>query len=195
MEGSVFHIIIIEQCLLGVNEVDLLQIDREMDLPVIDATPKKILQLLQSNFKGFEDVDREKISSHLQKYRDSLKKEAQPPMTTVANEPDILSQQQQDPAAKTLKAFRMDASSSEQMRNEFTGGQPFDWESVLNVPDELSSLETFLVGVSGGPDLYYNNAPLLGPFHTDHGEHGCSQDVIAENFNGDVSACEHFNNL
>ena len=31
-----------------------------------DATPKKILQLLQSNFKGFEDVDREKISSHLQ---------------------------------------------------------------------------------------------------------------------------------
>uniref|UniRef100_A0A7N2LM29 Uncharacterized protein n=1 Tax=Quercus lobata TaxID=97700 RepID=A0A7N2LM29_QUELO len=163
----------------------------------------------------------------VQKYRDSLKKEAQPPMTTVANEPDILSQQQQDPAAKNTQGFQsvtlpletnvptiggstscgpcgnqsnvwmtqMDASSSEQMRNESTGGQPFDWESVLNVPDELSSLETFLVGTSGGPDLYYNNAPLLGPFHTDHGEHGCSQDGIAENFNGDVSACEHFNNL
>ncbi|XP_050285559.1 putative two-component response regulator ARR20 isoform X2 [Quercus robur] len=148
MEGSVFHIIIIEKCLLGVNEFELLRIGREMDLPVIatsedaqpnivqwslengacdyllkpipmnvlkmvwkymffkkdnnvsrvknqrlswtpdshekfvesvrklggadDATPNKILQLLQSNFKGFEDVDREKISSHLQKYRDSL---------------------------------------------------------------------------------------------------------------------------
>ena len=33
--GSEFDIIIIEQCLLGVNEVDLLQIGREMDLPVI----------------------------------------------------------------------------------------------------------------------------------------------------------------
>ena len=35
MEGSVFHIIIIEQCLLGVNEFELLRIGREMDLPVI----------------------------------------------------------------------------------------------------------------------------------------------------------------
>ena len=35
MEGSVFHIIIIEQCLLGVNAFELLRIGREMDLPVI----------------------------------------------------------------------------------------------------------------------------------------------------------------
>ena len=35
MERSVFDIIIIEQCLLGVNEFELLQIGREMDLPVI----------------------------------------------------------------------------------------------------------------------------------------------------------------
>ena len=34
-EGNVFHIIIIEQCLLGVNEFELLRIGREMDLPVI----------------------------------------------------------------------------------------------------------------------------------------------------------------
>nr|POE46160.1 two-component response regulator orr21 [Quercus suber] len=226
MEGSVFHIIIIEQCLLGVNEFELLRIVREIDLPVIvtseddkpdivqrslnygacdyllkpipmsvlkmvwkymflkkdnkwaqvqqltnnvsrvrnqrmswtsdshekfvesvkklggidNATPKKILQLLQSNFKGFEDVDREKISSHLQKYRDSIKRKAQlhmlgyrdkdgtssehiqsiyqmkehPPMTLVdqvlktmvANEPDILLQQQQAPAAKNTQGFR-----------------------------------------------------------------------------------------
>ena len=35
MEGSVFHILIIEQCLLGVNEFELLRIGREIDLPVI----------------------------------------------------------------------------------------------------------------------------------------------------------------
>uniref|UniRef100_A0A7N2LM08 Uncharacterized protein n=1 Tax=Quercus lobata TaxID=97700 RepID=A0A7N2LM08_QUELO len=114
-------------------------------------------------------------------------------MTTVANEPDILSQQQQDPAAKNTQGFQSVTLPFETNvptigdRNEFTGGQPFDWESVLNVPDELSSLETFLVGISGGPDLCYNNAPLLGPFHTDHGEHGSSQDGIAENFNGDFA--------
>ena len=34
-EGNVFHIIIIEQCLLGANEFELLRIGREMDLPVI----------------------------------------------------------------------------------------------------------------------------------------------------------------
>ncbi|KAL0010059.1 hypothetical protein SO802_005167 [Lithocarpus litseifolius] len=158
MEGSVFHIIIIEQCLLGVNEFELLRIGREMDLPVFvtfedgqpnivqwslengtceyrlkpipmsvlnmvstcmffkkdnnwaqvqqqtnnvarvrnqrmswtpdchekfvksvqklggadKATPKEILQFLQSSFKGFEDVDREKIASHLQKFREKL---------------------------------------------------------------------------------------------------------------------------
>ncbi|KAL4625664.1 hypothetical protein ACB092_05G041700 [Castanea dentata] len=105
-----------------------------------NATPRKILQYLQSNFKGFEDVDREKVSSHLQKYRDSLKKKAQPHMlgckdkdgtssehiqsryemeehapmtlvdqvlkTAVANEPYILSQQQQAPAAKNTQGFQ-----------------------------------------------------------------------------------------
>ena len=35
MEGSKFHIIIIEQCLLGVNEFELLQIGTGMNLPVI----------------------------------------------------------------------------------------------------------------------------------------------------------------
>ena len=35
MEGSVFHIIIIEQCLLGVNAFELLRIGREIDFPVI----------------------------------------------------------------------------------------------------------------------------------------------------------------
>ncbi|KAF3946776.1 hypothetical protein CMV_026992 [Castanea mollissima] len=270
MEGRVFHIIIIEQCLLGVNEFELLRIGREMDLPVIvtsedgqpnnivrwslengacdyllkpipmsvlkmvwkylffnnvsrvknqrmswtpdfhekfeesvqklggaaNATPRKILQFLQRNFKGFEDVDREKVSSHLQKYRDSLKKKAQPHMlgckdkdgtssehiqsryemeehapmtlvdqvlkTAVANEPYILSQQQQAPAAKNTQGFQSvtlpfvtnvptiggstscgnqsnalmiqmgEAFSSEQMRNEFTGGQPSVFESYLN---------------------------------------------------------------
>ena len=143
-----------------------------------------------------------------QKYRDSLKKEAQPPMTTVKYTQGFQSVTLPfETIVPTIGGStscgnqsniwmtQMDASSSEQMRNEFTGSQPFDWESILNVPDELFSLETFLVGISGGPDFYYNNAPLPGPFHTDHGEHGCSQDGIAENFNGDVSACEHFNDL
>ncbi|KAL0010063.1 hypothetical protein SO802_005171 [Lithocarpus litseifolius] len=105
-----------------------------------NATPKKILQLLQSNLKGFQDLDREEISSHLQKYRDSIKRKVQlhmlgyrdkdgtnsehiqsiyqmkehPPMTlvnqvlktTVANEPDILSQQRQAPAAKNTQGFQ-----------------------------------------------------------------------------------------
>ena len=31
-----------------------------------EVTPKEILQFLQSNFKGFEDVERENIASHLQ---------------------------------------------------------------------------------------------------------------------------------
>ncbi|KAF3961865.1 hypothetical protein CMV_013564 [Castanea mollissima] len=331
MEGSVFHIIIIEQCLLGVNEFELLRIGREMDLPVIvtsedgqpnnivrwslengacdyllkpipmsvlkmvwkymffnnvsrvknqrmswtpdfhekfeesvqklggaaNATPRKILQFLQRNFKGFEDVDREKVSSHLQKYRDSLKKKAQPHMlgckdkdgtssehiqsryemeehapmtlvdqvlkTAVANEPYILSQQQQAPAAK--KGFQSvtlpfvtnvptiggstscgnqsnalmiqmgEAFSSEQMRNEFTGGQPSVFESYLNDLDEFSSLDTFLGGISGDPGLFSINAPLLSPPHIDHGDHGFSLDGMFENFNGDVIAREHFNNL
>ncbi|KAK7838875.1 two-component response regulator arr1 [Quercus suber] len=253
MEGSVFHIIIIEQCLLGVNEFELLRIVREIDLPVIDATPKKILQLLQSNFKGFEDVDREKISSHLQKYRDSIKRKAQlhmlgyrdkdgtssehiqsiyqmkehPPMTLVdqvlktmvANEPDILLQQQQAPAAKNTQGFRSvtlpfesnlptiggstscgnqsnalmtqmdEAFSSEQMRNEFTGGQPFVYENFLNDIDASTN------DISGDPDFFSINAPLLCPRHIDHGELGFSSDGIFENFTGDVTACEHFNNL
>ncbi|XP_023903644.1 putative two-component response regulator ARR20 isoform X1 [Quercus suber] len=339
MEGSVFHIIIIEQCLLGVNEFELLRIVREIDLPVIvtseddkpdivqrslnygacdyllkpipmsvlkmvwkymflkkdnkwaqvqqltnnvsrvrnqrmswtsdshekfvesvkklggidNATPKKILQLLQSNFKGFEDVDREKISSHLQKYRDSIKRKAQlhmlgyrdkdgtssehiqsiyqmkehPPMTLVdqvlktmvANEPDILLQQQQAPAAKNTQGFRSvtlpfesnlptiggstscgnqsnalmtqmdEAFSSEQMRNEFTGGQPFVYENFLNDIDASTN------DISGDPDFFSINAPLLCPRHIDHGELGFSSDGIFENFTGDVTACEHFNNL
>ena len=131
----------------------------------------------------------------VQKYRDSLKKEAQPPMTTVKDTQDFQSVTLPfETIVPTIGGStscgnqsnvwmtQMDASSSEQMRNEFTGSQPFDWESILNVPDELFSLETFLVGISGGPDFYYNNAPLLVPFHTDHGEHGCSQDEIAEEF-------------
>ncbi|KAK4591108.1 hypothetical protein RGQ29_021341 [Quercus rubra] len=341
MKGSVFHIIIIEQCLLVVNEFELLRIGREMDLPVIvtfkdgqpnivqwslengtceyrlkpipmsvlnmvstcmffkkdnkwaqvqqptnnvsrvrnqrmswtsdshekfvesvqklggidKATPKKILQFLQSNLKGFEDVDREKIASHLQKYRESLKKikkaqlrmlgykdkdgtssehirsrcqmEEHPPMTsvdqvlktTVANEPDILSQQQQAPAAKNTQGFQSltlpfetnlptiggstsygnqsnalmaqmdEAFSSEQMWNEFNGGQPFVYESFLNDIDASTN------DISGDPGFFSINAPVLSPFRIDHGEHGFSSDGIFENFTGDVIAGEHFNNL
>ena len=244
----------------------------------------------------------------VQKYRDSLKKRAQPhtqsryqmeehpPMTlvdqvlktTVANEPDILSHQQQAPAAKNTQGFQSvtlpfetnvptiggstscgnqsnalmiqmdeafsieqipfvtlpfetnlptiggstscgnqsnalmiqmdEAFSSEQMpfetnlptiggstscgnqsnalmiqmQNEFTGGQPFDYESLLNDPDEFSSLGTFQGDISGDPGFFSINAPGLSPFHIDHGEYGFSSDGIFENFTGDVTACETF---
>ena len=204
----------------------------------------------------------------VQKYRDSLKKRAQPhtqsryqmeehpPMTlvdqvlktTVANEPDILSYQQQAPAAKNTQGFQSvplpfetnvptiggstscgnqsnslmiqmdEAFSGEQMpfetnlptiggstscgnqsnalmiqmQNEFTGGQPFDYESLLNDPDEFSSLDTFQGDISGDPGFFSINAPGLSPFHIDHGEYGFSSDGIFENFTGDVTACETF---
>ena len=162
----------------------------------------------------------------VQKYRDSLKKRAQPhtqsryqmeehpPMTlvdqvlktTVANEPDILSYQQQAPAAKNTQGFQsvtwpsetnfqtiggstscgnqsnalltqmVEAFSSEQIRNEFTGGQPFDYESFLNDIDASTN------DISGDP----------GFFSIDHGEYGFSLDGMFENFTGDVIAREHF---
>ena len=80
-----------------------------------------------------------------------------------------------------------------QMQNEFTG-QPSDYESFLIGPDEFSNLGTFQGDISGDPGLYFHNGPLRSPFHTDHGEHVCSQDGIAENCTGDVIAREHFNN-
>ena len=95
--------------------------------------------------------------------------------------------------------------SSEQKWNEFMRGQPFVNESLFNdidaspngirILDEYSSLDTFQGGISGDPDFFSINAPLLSPLHIDHGEHGCSPDGIAENFTGEVTACEHFNNL
>ena len=173
--------------------------------------------------------------------------------TTVANEPDILSYQQQAPAAKNTQGFQSvplpfetnvptiggstscgnqsnslmiqmdEAFSIEQMpfvtlpfetnlptiggstscgnqsnalmiqmQNEFTGGQPFDYESLLNDPDEFSSLDTFQGDISGDPGFFSINAPGLSPFHIDHGEYGFSSDGIFENFTGDVTACETF---
>ncbi|KAF3945737.1 hypothetical protein CMV_027917 [Castanea mollissima] len=81
------------------------------------------------------------------------------------------------------------------MWNEFTGGQPSVFKSYLNDVDECSSLDTFLGGISGDPGLFSINAPLLSPPHIDHEDHGFSLDGMFENFNGDVIAREHFNNL
>ncbi|KAL0010050.1 hypothetical protein SO802_005158 [Lithocarpus litseifolius] len=86
--------------------------------------------------------------------------------------------------------------------------QPFVNESFLNdidaalngipILDEYSSLDAFQGGISGDPGFFPINAPLLSPLlslHIDHGEHGCFPDGIAENFTGDVTAREHYNNL
>ena len=136
--------------------------------------------------------------------------------TTVANEPNILSQEQQAPAAKNTKGFQsvtwpsetnlqtiggstscgnqskalmtqmVEAFSSEQMQNEFTGGQPVVYESLLNDIDASTN------DISGDPGFFSINAPVLSPFHIDHGEYGFSSDGIFENFTGDITACETF---
>ena len=108
---------------------------------------------------GYKDEDGTS-SEHIQS---RYQMEEHPPMTlvdqvlktTVANEPDILSHQQQAPAAKNTQGFQS-------MQNEFTGGQPFDYESLFNDPDGFFSI----------------NAPGLSPFHIDHGEYGFSSDGI-----------------
>lgn len=117
-----------------------------------------------------------------------------------------LSQEQQAPAAKNTQGFQsvtwpsetnfqtiggstscgnqsnalmtqmVEAFSSEQIRNEFTGGQPFDYESFLNDFDASTN------DISGDP----------GFFSIDHGEYGFSLDGMFENFTGDVIAREHF---
>uniref|UniRef100_A0A7N2LG63 Uncharacterized protein n=1 Tax=Quercus lobata TaxID=97700 RepID=A0A7N2LG63_QUELO len=150
--------------------------------------------------------------------------EEHPPMTlvdqvlktTVANEPNILSPEQQAPAAKNTKGFQsvtwpsetnlqtmggstscgnqsnalmtqmVEAFSSEQIRNEFTGGQPFDYESFLNDIDASTN------DISGDPGFFSINAPVRIPYHIDHGEYGFSLDGMFENFTGDVIAHENF---
>uniref|UniRef100_A0A7N2LKZ9 Uncharacterized protein n=1 Tax=Quercus lobata TaxID=97700 RepID=A0A7N2LKZ9_QUELO len=72
MDRRGFDIIISEQRLLDMYEFELLRIGREMDLPVIEATPMKVLECLQT--KGILGVTRGHVSSHLQKYRLKQKK-------------------------------------------------------------------------------------------------------------------------
>ena len=169
---------------------------------------------------GYKDKDGTS-SEHIQS---RYEMEEHPPMTLVdqvlktivANEPDILSQQQQAPAAKNTKGFQsvtwpsetnlqtmggstscgnqsnalmtqmVEAFSSEQIRNEFTGGQPFDYESFLNDIDASTN------DISGDPGFFSINAPVRSPYHIDHGEYGFSSDGIFENFTGDVIAHENF---
>ena len=130
------------------------------------------------------------------KYHESCKKTNLPTIggsTSCGNQSDAL-------------MIQMDEIlSSEQKWNEFMRGQPFVNESLFNdidaspngirILDEYSSLDTFQGGISGDPGFFSINAPLLSPLHIDHGEHGCSPDGIAENFTGEVTAREHFNNL
>ena len=142
-----------------------------------------------------EQKYREKLNIK-KKYHESRKKTNLPTIggsTSCGNQSDAL-------------MIQMDEIlSSEQKWNEFMRGQPFVNESLFNdidaspngirILDEYSSLDTFQGGISGDPGFFSINAPLLSPLHIDHGEHGCSPDGIAENFTGEVTACEHFNNL
>ena len=161
---------------------------------------KEKVQLRMLGCKDKDGTSSEHIQSRYQM-------EEHPPMTlvdqvlktTVANELDILSQQQQAPAAKNTKGFQSvtlpfetnlpftgastscgnqsnalmtqmdEAFSSKQMQNEITGGQPFDYESFLNDIDASTN------------DI--------------SGEYGFSLDGMFEKFTGNVIAREHFNNL
>ena len=76
--------------------------------------------------------------------------------------------------------------SSEQKWNEFMRGQPFVNESLFNDIDASTN------DISGDPGFFSINAPVLSPFHIDHGEYGFSSDGIFENFTGDITACETF---
>ena len=178
---------------------------------------KKKAQLHMLGCKDKDGTSSEHIQSRYQM-------EEHPPITlvdqvlktTVANEPNILSQEQQAPAAKNTQGFQsvtwpsetnfqtiggstscgnqskalmtqmVEAFSSEQMQNEFTGGQPVVYESFLNDIDASTN------DISGDPGFFSINAPVLSPFHIDHGEYGFSSDGIFENFTGDVTACETF---
>ncbi|XP_030969656.1 two-component response regulator ARR12-like [Quercus lobata] len=63
-----FDIILTERCLPDMDEITLLgKLSKATDLPVIKATPNKILNRMKA--QGVQNLTREHVSSYLQKYR------------------------------------------------------------------------------------------------------------------------------
>ena len=170
---------------------------------------KKNEKLCMMGCKDKDGTSSEHIQSRYQM-------EEHPPMTlvdqvlktTVAKEPDILSPEQQAPAAKNTQGFQSVTWPSEtnlqtiggstscgnqsnalmtQMVEAFSSEQ--HCESFLN---DINDIDASTNDIFGDPGFFSINAPVRSPYHIDHGEYGFSLDGMFENFTGDVIACEHF---